>query len=79
MTLGHEMMNQAMVLLRGDIIQSSTHGTLLVETNFETDHDQSERRSVKSSTKENRSVVRLPTTPWPQGCSSIKSPPSTQR
>jgi hypothetical protein len=74
-TLGHWMMNLWMVLHRGDTTQSSTHGTLLVETDSETGHDSSERRSVELITRENKSTVRCLTTSWPQGCSSSKSPP----
>jgi hypothetical protein len=51
-----------------DTTQSSTHDVLLVETDSETSHGPSKRRSVGSSTKESMSTVRRPTTPWPRGC-----------
>jgi hypothetical protein len=38
------MMSLGMALLQGDITQSSTHYAQKTETDFETGHDQSERK-----------------------------------
>jgi hypothetical protein len=73
MTQRHPMMNLGMELLRGDTTQSSTHDVQQTETDLEIGHDQSERKSVGSSTKENRSTERQPIMPWLQGCSSTNS------
>jgi hypothetical protein len=76
MTQGHMMTNLGMSLLQGDTTQSSTHDALQTKTDSETGHVHSERKSVGSSTKENRSTEYQPTTPWLQGCSSTNSYPT---
>jgi hypothetical protein len=63
MTRGYLMMSQGMVLLLGDTTQSSTHDSQQIGTDSDTGHDQSERKSVESSTKESRSTEHQPTTP----------------
>jgi hypothetical protein len=75
MTLGHLIMSLGMMLPQGDTTQSSTHGIGQTETDSETGHDPSERKSVGSSTKESTSTIPQLTMPWPQACSSTNSPP----
>jgi hypothetical protein len=75
MTLGRLMMSLGMMLPRGDTTQRSTHNVEQTETDSETGHDPSERKSVGSSTKESTSTIPQLTTPWPQACSLTNSPP----
>jgi hypothetical protein len=73
MTQGHRRMNPWMGLLQGSTTQSSTHNTGQTEKDSETGHNQSVRKSVKSSTKGSRFIACQPTMPWPRVCSSINS------
>jgi hypothetical protein len=63
MTLEHRRMSLGMRLCQGDTTRSSTHGAMLAESDSETGHDGSVRKSVRSSTKESRFTVHWPTTP----------------
>jgi hypothetical protein len=54
MTLGHQRMGLGMGLHQRDATRSSTHSVVLTESDSETGHDRSMRKSVRSSTKESR-------------------------
>jgi hypothetical protein len=74
MDQGHRRMSLGMMLLQGDITQSSTHDARLTEIDCETSYNRFEMKLVRWSTKENRSIICQPITPWPRECSSIRSP-----
>jgi hypothetical protein len=76
MTQGNLMMSLGMVLLQGDTTQSSTNGAQQTKTDSETGHDQSQRKSVGSSTKESSFTECWLTTPCLQGCSLNNSHPT---
>jgi hypothetical protein len=67
-----------MGLPQGDTTQSSTHDAVPIMNDSSTDHDQFVRRLVGSSTRVSRSTIHRPIMPWPQGCSSIRSPAFTK-
>jgi hypothetical protein len=70
-----QMMSLGMVLPRGDTTQRLINGAQQTGIDFRIGHDQSKRRWVRSSTRGSWSTVLRCKTLWPQGCSSISSPP----
>jgi hypothetical protein len=72
-------MSTRMEPLQGGTILSSTHDAKLIKIDSNTDHDQSVRNSIMSSTKEGKFTTHRPTMPWLQGCWSIKSLPMSPK
>jgi hypothetical protein len=68
MTQVRLVMSLGMALPCGDTTQSSIQGAQQTKNDSETYHDQSERKSVRSSTSGSKSTALQRRTPWPQGC-----------